>query len=268
MADNTQLNSGSGGDTVRDVFKTVTQVKTQVVMLDVGGGTISDPESIVKNYVPVQEQGGTPVTGALIPSGGVGLTGWLSAIWKALGSLALAASTNIVGYMGSLNFGPLIQTAIMTVGTYTTGMCIGSSTGVAGQSAVFTLPVFRNTVQPSATLAQFMVGLLTGESAQLVCYLFSKNPTVSTSLLDNAVPSFAAADLKYLVCPPFPLTPAVTTGSTEAIGSVALSLPAQNNDTPTTQNLYLVLVYASTASLTIASGKQNDLWFSLSGVKD
>lgn len=236
MADNTTLNSGSGGDTIRSVAKTATGAKAQVILLDVGGGADGNPEQIVG------------------PSNGIPAT--------------LNTSNNIIGYAGSLNFGPLVTTATMTVGTYTTGMCIGSSTGTAGQSAIFQISVFRNVVQPSATLAQFIAGLLAGESAQLICYLFTKNPTNSSNLLDFAAPTFSSLDLKYLACPPFPIAPAVTIGSIEAIGSIALSLPVQNNDSTPTQNLYLVMIYASTASLIIASGKQNDLWFSVSGVKD
>lgn len=46
MADNTVLNLGSGGDTVRDVAKTATSAKTQVMLADIGGGADSSPEFI------------------------------------------------------------------------------------------------------------------------------------------------------------------------------------------------------------------------------
>ena len=36
MADNTTLNQSSGGDTIRNVAKTATSAKTQVVLLDLG----------------------------------------------------------------------------------------------------------------------------------------------------------------------------------------------------------------------------------------
>ena len=46
MADNTVLNPGVGGDTIRDVAKTATGAKTQVMLVDGGGGSVSSPESI------------------------------------------------------------------------------------------------------------------------------------------------------------------------------------------------------------------------------
>ena len=39
MADNTVLNPGSGGDTVRDIQRTTGGPKTQVVQLDIGGAS-------------------------------------------------------------------------------------------------------------------------------------------------------------------------------------------------------------------------------------
>ncbi|WP_294538114.1 hypothetical protein [uncultured Rhodoblastus sp.] len=184
---------------------------------------------------------------------------------------ALAAGSNIIGYAGSLNFGPLLAATAPTVNlssAYASGKCIGSSTGTAGQSAIFALPVFRNTTQPSATLTQLLGGFLSGQAGQITAYLFTRNPTNSTSLTDGATPAFAAADLKYLACPPITFTPVATVGSVQTIGSFPLSLPVQNNDSSATVNLYLVMVYSGGSSLTFTSGQQNDLWFSLSGVKD
>lgn len=46
MADNTVLNTGSGGDTIRDVAKTANSpAKTQVVIIDVGGGSDGSAET-------------------------------------------------------------------------------------------------------------------------------------------------------------------------------------------------------------------------------
>jgi hypothetical protein len=39
MTDNTVLSAGSGGDTIRDVAKTATGAKTQVMLVDGGGGS-------------------------------------------------------------------------------------------------------------------------------------------------------------------------------------------------------------------------------------
>ena len=49
MADNTTLNSGTGGDTIRTVAKTANSpAKTGVTVLDVGGGADGDPETPLK----------------------------------------------------------------------------------------------------------------------------------------------------------------------------------------------------------------------------
>ncbi len=97
MVDNTILNAGAGGDTIRDLARGGGTVKTQVVALDLGGPS-QNAENLVTagqqtsaNSIPVviasdglAEPGGSAVTGAPLPSGGSGLTGWLSAIWKTL----------------------------------------------------------------------------------------------------------------------------------------------------------------------------------------
>jgi hypothetical protein len=55
--DNTVLNSGSGGDTIRDVAKTANSpAKTQVMILDVGGGLDSSPETAWTGSVGVNNQ--------------------------------------------------------------------------------------------------------------------------------------------------------------------------------------------------------------------
>ena len=53
MADNTLLNSGTGGDTIRDIDRG-SGVKTQTVQLDFGGGTLL-PENLasLSNPLPV-----------------------------------------------------------------------------------------------------------------------------------------------------------------------------------------------------------------------
>ena len=107
--DNTTLNSGSGGDTVRTVAKTGNSpAKTQAILLDIGGGADASPETILTagqqtkalsvSIVPASdltnlEPQGSAITGASLPTGGVGLTGWLSAIWSKLsGTLAVSGT--------------------------------------------------------------------------------------------------------------------------------------------------------------------------------
>ena len=52
MADNTTINPGSGGDVIRTVAKVVTSAKTQVILIDLGGGADADPENIAKGSLP------------------------------------------------------------------------------------------------------------------------------------------------------------------------------------------------------------------------
>ena len=109
MSDNTQLPAGSGGDLIRTIAKTGNAgAKTQALALDVGGGSDSSPEIILTAGPQVKassisttpatdlaniEPSGAAITGASMPAGGVGLTGWLSAIWKALtGTLTVSWS--------------------------------------------------------------------------------------------------------------------------------------------------------------------------------
>jgi hypothetical protein len=54
MADNTTLNAATGGDTIRDVAKTANSpAKTQVVLLDIGGGADGSPETIASAANPL-----------------------------------------------------------------------------------------------------------------------------------------------------------------------------------------------------------------------
>lgn len=59
MSDNTLLNPGAGGDTVRDLARQAGSVKTQVVQLDLGGASanaeklITAGQQVMANAVPV-----------------------------------------------------------------------------------------------------------------------------------------------------------------------------------------------------------------------
>jgi CDP-diglyceride synthetase len=284
--------------------------------------------------LPVADSGAA-IAGASIPAGGVGLTGWLSAIWSSaataanqlianatlssiltrlsgtlaisasalplpsgaaqetggnLASIAanvstaanqttgnttlasiltkataiaaslagtlttaLAAGSNIIGYAGSLNFqtAPVVPT--LQAAAYASGNVIGGKQ---------TVSVFRNTIQPSATLSQFLLGWAGTETVAVTVYLFSKNPTNST-ITDKAAFVLAAADAPYLAAAPFTLTAAASAGSTQTFAAQSLSLSVKNLDSSATQNLYVVLVVGG--AVTPAIG---DLFFSISGVLD
>jgi len=62
MTDNTPLNPGTGGDSVRDIDKTGTGIKTQVMVLDAGGGGAENLVS-ANNGLPVNVNG-TDTAGA------------------------------------------------------------------------------------------------------------------------------------------------------------------------------------------------------------
>lgn len=65
MADNTVLPSGSGGDTIRDIAKTVNSpAKTQMAIIDIGGGADASPETAWTGAVTV-------TSGAITASGTV-----------------------------------------------------------------------------------------------------------------------------------------------------------------------------------------------------
>ena len=169
-------------------------------------------------------------------------------------SAALSTGSNIIGYAGSLNFqtAPVVPT--IQAAAYASGNVIGGKQ---------TVSVFRTTGQPSATLAQFLLGWAGTETVAITVYLFSKNPTGST-ITDKAAFVLAAADAQYLAAAPFTLTAAAPgAGTTQTFASQSLSLSVQNRDSTATQNLYVVLVVGG--AVTPAVG---DLFFSISGVQD
>ena len=250
--------------------------------------------------LPVADSGAA-IAGASIPAGGVGLTGWLSAIWSKVSGAALETGGNLASIAANVSTAANQTTAntslasILTkataiaasvAGTLTTALAAGSNIiGYAGslnfqtapvvptiQAAAYasgnviggkqTVSVFRNTTQPSATLSQFLLGWAGTEAVAVTVYLFSRNPTNST-ITDKAAFVLAAADAQYLVTPPFPLTAAAPVGATQTFAAQSLSLSAQNRDPSVTQNLYVVLVVGG--AVTPAVG---DLFFSISGVND
>ncbi len=194
--------------------------------------------------VSIASMPSTPVTG----------TFWQSTQPVSLASLpSLAASTNIAGYMGSLNFGPLVTIPTIQAAAYASGNNIGGKQ---------TVSFFRNTTQPSATLSQFMLGWAGVETTPITVYIFSKNPAGST-FTDKGAFTLAAADAQYLVTPPFTLTAAAATGSTQTFASQSLSLSVKNQDTSVSTNLYVALAIGG--AVTPAVG---DLFFSIYGVQD
>lgn len=229
--------------------------------------------------LPVADSG-TAITGASMPSGGVGNTGWLSAIWSSVATAAnqttanstlasiltkataiaaslagtlttaLANGSNVIGYAGSLNTQVVVTPTITT--SYASGACVGGLQTLSN--------FFRNVAQPSATLSQFFIGWTGAETANLTAFIFSKAPGISPT--DGVALSFTAADLRNLVTAPITTSLAVpAAGSTKNFSATTLSLSVKNLES--TLNLYVVLV-ADTAF----SSANGELFFSISGVLD
>ncbi len=71
--------------------------------------TSADGALVVTNREGLAEPNGTAVTGASMPSGGLGLTGWLSAIWKALtGTINVSSTASNPGAIVCTRFTPTL----------------------------------------------------------------------------------------------------------------------------------------------------------------
>ena len=177
--------------------------------------------------------------------------------------VTMQAGSAVIGYAGSLNF----QTAPVVPNlsaSYSSGALVGTAGTAGSGSAILTVPVFRTTTQPSATLSQILFGWTGSETVNITAYIFNKLPT-TTGLTDTATPTFLAADLRQLVCAPITTTLAApAAGSAKVFALTSLSLSVQNRDTTPTANLYVVLI----ADAAITGAASGDLFFSLSGVND
>ena len=114
MADNTILNTGTGGDTIRDLARGAGTIKTQVVQLDLGGATanaevlITAGQQVMTASVPVviaSNQTALPVTIATAP--------------------ALVASSAIIGKVG------IDQTTPGTTNLVATGAAVKAASTAA-----------------------------------------------------------------------------------------------------------------------------------------
>jgi hypothetical protein len=90
MANNTTLNTGAGGDVIRDVDRT--GVKTQVVGIDIGIGSGTESLMTTSNGMPVVLLAGAAVIGAIkkAPS----TTGTITSVTSAASSTQLLASNS------------------------------------------------------------------------------------------------------------------------------------------------------------------------------
>lgn len=132
MADNSQ-SSGGLGDSIRTREK-ATGIKSQVIVVDKGGSGAED-------LTPLE---GTDITTpTAMPTGGVGVRGWLSAIWTKLNGV-LDISDRIARLLGVINTGiaitsatTVLQNAVVVTGNGTSLVVTGYGTAVLSVGGTF-----------------------------------------------------------------------------------------------------------------------------------
>jgi hypothetical protein len=180
-------------------------------------GTLTLSPTVTSN------DGGTAATGISQPSGGSGLSGWLSGIYSRL----LSISGNVGGYGFFVSVTPTIQNA-----SYVSGNCMGGFQAVAaartsGGSGI----VNKVTLISKGALV-----------AAKQIFLFTANPSASTCT-DKGAFTIAAADLPKLIAT-FSLTPAVPTGG--AASEAEASSLGDQFVTSGNANIYAAIVETTT----------------------
>ena len=161
MSNNTILKDGSGAlftaesiDIGSGVQRSSTAANLRVANADVASS----------NPVPVAELSGAPITGASLPSGGAGLTGWLSAIWSKLsGTLATSRTWSLSSGSDSVT---TVPSGTQTVsGTVTANVAGGNATAVKVDGSAVTQPVSGSVgITGTATIAETAGTPVTGSS--------------------------------------------------------------------------------------------------------
>jgi hypothetical protein len=163
------------------------------------------------------------------------------------------SGTAAIGQVGSFNISLSNQPTVIT-SAYTSGYAIGG---------LQTIALFRNTINPSATIANIGMQSAGGSTASLTLYAFTKSP--ASTCTNNAAFSLSSTDAIYIV-PGFPivLNPQPQgVGSTASFANQQGPFPVSNHDTTATVNIYLCAV---TAGYTPAS--TTDLTFTIGAIRD
>jgi len=164
---------------------------TPAVKADLQVGGVDAAED---NAVPIAEAAGAAITGAALPTGGVGLTGWLSAIWSRLGGSLTTVGAASEAHLGEVG-GRIIRAApaalpATSTAAYASGDALGSKMQLVGALRV---------AGGSGYLQDLTVALKTaGLTAALDAILFRADPAAST-VTDNAAAVVAAADLDKVI---------------------------------------------------------------------
>lgn len=199
------------------------------------------------------EPGGAAIAGAVLPSGGLGLTGWLSAVWKALtGTLSVSWSGQSVG-VSSLPSLPAGANAI--------GSVLVSNLPVtqAVSAAALPLPAGASTasnqtsVQSAPGVAQMVAVTIQGNASGIaVPVSLPSLPAGSNAIGSVSVSNFPSSQLvSDSQSAPFSGAVAMIVGATYAAGRTV------EVDCTAAGNVVFMLSNGSTRTKAVVTGSQS-----------
>ena len=161
MSDNTQLNAGSGGDLIRSIAKTANApVKTQVMILDVGGGADGSPETPWTGAVSVSNfPASQPVSASTLPlPAGAATDAHLTNVQASPGTSATTA-TAVQGVSGGVPIS-VSGTFSASVAGFAPGSAYATPLSVSTTSSRVVLPTGTVVVvyNPGAVAAYVQLG--------------------------------------------------------------------------------------------------------------
>lgn len=162
---------------------------------------------------------------------------------------ASSAHAQMYGSDLGLSFTPTVQNA-----AYSSGNSLGGLQTVAILRAPLSSGIFDS-------LSIISKG---GSTTAMTVYLFDTNPSGSTCTDKNAF-VLAAADISKLAMAPFVLTPAIVgVGTTATIAQLTQVVSIRNQDSPSTNNVYICIV----AGGTVTPASTTDLVAKISAAQD
>lgn len=180
----------------------------------------------------------------------------------------IALSANAQQIVSGFDPGPLWVTATPNSSSHAAGTSVGGLLKIPfGRGGPTPAPPATTALGYSGIITQFAWISTGGATTQLVVRLWAKNP-VNTTCTDQTAFAGSATDNKYLITPPFSITPAApasTTGDSNTYASITgITYDFQNYDTPQTIYIYACVVTAATDTAdesspiyAMASGPQN-----------
>ncbi len=234
MSNNTILKDGSGALFTAESIEIGSGVQRSSTAANL---RVANADVASSNPVPVAELSGAPITGASLPSGGAGLTGWLSAIWSKLsGTLATSRTWSLSSGSDSVT---TVPSGTQTVsGTVTANVAGGNATAVKVDGSAVTQPVSGSVgITGTATIAETAGTPVTGSSMPTggigltgwLSAIWAKLPALVASLLP----------VKILLAPGI---------------ARALTTTASSADTALTTGIKAISIYARTSDVYFALG--------------